>query len=64
MIIKELFEGPVGEYCIAHNTIKFLSFGLILLPTGFVYTHQGNNSNNGKVKSHNLSVAKPNAATR
>jgi len=24
MIIKELFEGPVGDYCIAHNTIKCL----------------------------------------
>jgi len=23
MIIKELFEGPVGDYCIARNTIKF-----------------------------------------
>ena len=22
MIIKELFEGPVGDYCIARNTIK------------------------------------------
>ena len=21
---KELFEGPVGDYCIARNTIKFL----------------------------------------
>jgi len=21
MIIKELFEGPVGDYCIARNTI-------------------------------------------
>jgi len=24
MIIKELFEGPVGDYCIACNTIKCL----------------------------------------
>jgi len=24
MIIKELFVGPVGDYCIAHNTIKCL----------------------------------------
>ena len=24
MIIKELFEGPVGDYCIARNTIKCL----------------------------------------
>ena len=24
MIIKELFEGPVGDYCIAHNTTKCL----------------------------------------
>jgi len=24
MIIKELFEGPVGDYCIARNTIKYL----------------------------------------
>jgi len=25
MIIKDLFEGPVGDYCIARNTIKCLS---------------------------------------
>ena len=24
MIIKQLFEGPVGDYCIARNTIKCL----------------------------------------
>jgi len=24
MIIKELFEGQVGDYCIARNTIKCL----------------------------------------
>jgi len=24
IIIKELFEGPVGDYCIARNTIKCL----------------------------------------
>ena len=24
MMNKELFEGPVGDYCIARNTIKFL----------------------------------------
>ena len=24
MIIKELFEGPTGDYCIARNTIKCL----------------------------------------
>jgi len=24
MIIKELFEGPVGDYCIARNNIKIL----------------------------------------
>jgi len=24
MITKELFEGPVGDYCIARNTIKCL----------------------------------------
>jgi len=24
MIIKELFEGPVADYCIARNTIKCL----------------------------------------
>jgi len=24
MIIKEFFEGPVGDYCIARNTIKCL----------------------------------------
>jgi len=23
---KELFEGPVGDYCIARNTIKFLFY--------------------------------------
>jgi len=26
MINKELFEGPVGDYCIARNTIKCLFF--------------------------------------
>jgi len=26
MIIKELFEGPVGDYCTARNTIKCLFF--------------------------------------
>ena len=26
MIIKELFEGPVADYCIARNTIKCLLF--------------------------------------
>jgi len=26
MMNKELFEGPVGDYCIARNTIKFLFF--------------------------------------
>jgi len=26
MIIKELFEGQVGDYCIARNTIKCLFF--------------------------------------
>jgi len=26
MINKELFEGPVGDYCIARNTIKCLYF--------------------------------------
>jgi len=30
MIIKELFEGPVGDYCIARNTIKcLLVFGMV-----------------------------------
>ena len=29
MIIKELFEGPVGDYCIARNTIKCL-FGIVM----------------------------------
>jgi len=24
MTIKDLFEGPVGDYCIARNTIKCL----------------------------------------
>ena len=24
MIIKDIFEGPVGDYCIARNTIKCL----------------------------------------
>ena len=32
MIIKELFEGPVGDYCIARNTIKCLSL-LEIRPT-------------------------------
>ena len=27
MINKELFEGPVGDYCIARNTIKCLFSG-------------------------------------
>jgi len=26
MIIKELFKGPVGDYCIARNTIKCLLY--------------------------------------
>jgi len=26
MIIKELFEGPVGDYCFARNTIKCLFY--------------------------------------
>jgi len=26
MTIKELFEGPVGDYCIARNTIKCLFY--------------------------------------
>ena len=25
MIIKELFEGPVGDYCIARNTVKLVN---------------------------------------
>ena len=29
MINKELFEGPVGDYCIARNTIKCLLFFVI-----------------------------------
>jgi len=33
MINKELFEGPVGDYCIARNTIKCL----------FYYTNKINN---------------------
>ena len=35
MIINELFEGPVGDYCIARNTIKCLfqmQLSHILLP--------------------------------
>jgi len=28
MINKELFEGPVGDYCIARNTIKCLFYKL------------------------------------
>jgi len=35
MIIKELFEGPVGDYCIARDTIKCLfqmRLSHILLP--------------------------------
>ena len=36
MIIKELFEGPVGDYCIARNTIKCLVIvALPYLPTVF-----------------------------
>jgi len=31
MIIKELFEGPVGDYCIARNTIKCLLLLLFVL---------------------------------
>jgi len=31
MIIKELFEGPVGDYCIARNTIKWLFFLKIII---------------------------------
>ena len=31
MIIKELFEGPVGDYCIARNTIKCLFYKSINL---------------------------------
>jgi len=30
MINKELFEGPVGDYCIARNTIKCLLLLLLL----------------------------------
>jgi len=32
MIIKELFEGPVGDYCIARNTIKCLLTFLQVYP--------------------------------
>jgi len=45
MINKDFFEGPVGDYCIARNTIKCLFF-LTLLISYFVpyfesllYTH-------------------------
>jgi len=31
MINKELFEGPVGDYCIARNTIKCLFILLSLI---------------------------------
>jgi len=30
MIIKKLFEGPVGDYCIARNTIKCLLKNILL----------------------------------
>jgi len=29
-MIKELFEGPVGDYCIARNTIKCLFHKVLL----------------------------------
>jgi len=35
MIIKELFDGPVGDYCIARNTVKCL-FSLPLINKIFV----------------------------
>jgi len=37
MIFKEIFEGPVGDYCIARNTIKclFLLGADDLLYSGF-----------------------------
>ena len=34
MIIKEFFEGPVGDYCIAGNTIKCL---FIMTNISFLY---------------------------
>ena len=38
MIIKELFEGPVGDYCIARNTIKcLLSIGLNTKCTSVIF---------------------------
>jgi len=36
MIFKELFEGPVGDYCIAHHTIKYF-FGQESQSLWFVY---------------------------
>jgi len=40
MIIKELFEGPVGDYCISRNTIKCL---LKLIFTFLQYSYPRNN---------------------
>jgi hypothetical protein len=40
MTIKELFEGPVGDYCIARNTIKCLLLKLLLWNLKFYYHHK------------------------
>jgi len=37
MIIKELFMGPVGDYCIARNTIKCLFEQVLNLIHGYFY---------------------------
>jgi len=40
MINKELFEGPVGNYCIARNTIKcFIARNTIKCLFIYVSTH-------------------------
>ena len=45
MINKELFEGPVGDYCIARNTIKCL----FLIKHFYYYTLHHDNK---KTKSY------------
>jgi len=42
MIIQELFQGLVGEYCIARNTIKCLflkDIGLVSISVCFIQRH-------------------------
>jgi len=38
---KELFEGPVGDYCIARNTIKFLFLMRLLVSPLPVFLLEG-----------------------